>query len=295
MENPYLTKEAIILNKKKEADDVYLFTLKFKDGHILKFNPGQFVLAGIPGFGESALDVCSAPNSQNTFQLCIRNVGVNTLKITSLNKGDSIWIRGPYGNGFPVEKLSATSPQRGVGGSAREQCETSGKNLLLIGGGTGIIVIRGLIQHFLGEQKNRKTEKPKNNLQIFYGAKDWKSMLFRDEFNDWKKIASLHLILEEPSEKPACPRGLITKLFEITKIIEKPSVIMAGPPIMYKFCLQEVQKRLSIPNNEIYLSLERRMHCGVGVCQHCAIGQKYVCKDGPVFTYEELKNIKGAL
>ncbi len=281
MKNPYLPRIATIFNKKKEDDDIYLFTLKFRDGTLLNFNPGQFVLAGIPGFGESAFDVCSSPSDKNTFQICVRKVGVNTAKMVDLKINDSIFVRGPFGNGFPIETVRK-------------------KNLLLVGGGTGFIVIRGLLQCFLSNGKTSDVLRTsdveqKKKIQIFYGARDWNSLLFRDEFDSWGKIASLHLILEEPPEMPACPRGLITKLFEITKIIEKPTIIMAGPPMMYKFCLQEIQKRLNVPDNKIYLSLERRMHCGIGVCQHCAIGEKYVCTDGPVFTYEELKKIKGAL
>lgn len=103
------------------------------------------------------------------------------------------------------------------------------------------------------------------------------------------------MILENPGAKSPCSKGLITELFEIAPIIEKPAIIMCGPPVMYKFCLQKINEKLQVSENEIYLSLERRMHCGIGVCQHCAIGPKYVCKDGPVFTYDELKNIKGAL
>jgi NAD(P)H-flavin reductase len=268
MENNYLVKEAKIIGKKKEAADIFLFTLKFKDGTSLNFNPGQFILAGIPGFGESAFDVCSPAGK--TFQICARKVGVNTEKMVDLKVGDSIFIRGPYGNGFPLKNFR-------------------NENLLLIGGGTGFIVIRGLMQHLFAEGKNNR------KIQIFYGARDWNSLLFKDEFDSWKKIAGIHLILENPPKKSPCSKGLITELFEIAPIIEKPAVIMCGPPVMYKFCLQKINEKLQVPENKIYLSLERRMHCGIGVCQHCAIGPKYVCKDGPVFTYEELKTIKEAL
>jgi len=343
MENNYLIKETKIIAKKQETSDIYLFTLKLstqggsasggRDGSILNFNPGQFILAGIPGFGESAFDVCSPPTAfcplgqqrnvpqghgvlpkatakKQTFQICVRNVGVNTAKMVALKIGDSIFIRGPFGNGFPLEKFR-------------------NKNLLMIGGGTGIIVIRGLLQHFLtsplpsgdlpqgdtpplplfkgegkggGYPRNPRGERgepisaiPYPKIQIFYGARDWNSLLFKDEFDSWKKIASVHLILENPDAKSPCSKGLITELFKIAPILEKPTIIMCGPPVMYKFCLQKINEKLRVPENEIYLSLERRMHCGIGVCQHCAIGEKYVCKDGPVFTYEEIKNIKGAL
>jgi NAD(P)H-flavin reductase len=308
MKDPYLPQVAIITNKHKETNDIYLFTMKLKSGSILNFNPGQFVLAGIPGFGESAFDVCSAstafcpPGQQRsalqehgvlpkaiaikqTFQICVRNVGVNTAKIVALKIGESMFVRGPFGNGFPLEKFE-------------------GKNLLLIGGGTGIIVIRGLMQYFLTmKQWNNESLKQTPNsapgqstkLQIFYGARDWKSMLFKDEFDSWKKIANVHLILENPHEGKSCFKGLITDLFEIVPIIEKPTIIMCGPPVMYKFCLEKIKEKLQVPDNEIYLSLERRMHCGIGICQHCAIGDKYVCKDGPVFTYDELKKIKNSI
>lgn len=261
---------AKITKIKDETENIRLFALKLDEW--IDFKPGQFCLVGIPGFGEAPFDICSPSNDGDNIEIVVRRAGLLTQKMFEFKIGDSFTLRGPYGNGFPPLKVF------------------EGRNLLMIGGGTAIVVIRGLIKEMIAKNFNSKT-KP----QIFYGAKDWKSLIFRSEFKEWKKYFNLHLILEDAKgAELACNTGLITHLFEIIKVSPNPKVIMCGPPIMYKFCMEKIMKFGVLPK-DIYLSLERRMHCGKGVCQHCAICEKYVCKDGPVFTYEELKKIPDSL
>ncbi|MEA3272205.1 MAG: FAD/NAD(P)-binding protein [Patescibacteria group bacterium] len=269
--NEYKPFWAKIKKIKNETDDIRLFVLKLDKK--VDFNVGQFCLVGIPGFGEAPFDICSPTKNKKQIEIVVRCAGMLTQKMFEFRVGDNFTFRGPYGNGFPSLK------------------SFENRNLLMLGGGTGIIVIRGLIQEMLDVDFQSK-----KSVHIFYGAKDWDCMLFRDEFKEWKKKYNLHLILEDTrNAKMSCGKGIITHLFDAVKLTENPKIIMCGPPVMYKFCMQKIVKKLKTPPENIFISLERRMHCGVGTCQHCAIGEKYVCKDGTVFTYKELKEIPGAL
>lgn len=131
-------------------------------------------------------------------------------------------------------------------------------------------------------------------IQLFYGVRSQKDMIFKDEYDEWKKYIDLHITLDQQEKGWKGHIGLITTLLQDVKIVDNPIAILCGPPAMFKFILQEL-KKIGVKDEDIYMSLERRMHCGVGVCQHCAIGSKYVCKDGPVFRWSEIKNIEGVI
>ncbi|MFH1392578.1 MAG: FAD/NAD(P)-binding protein [bacterium] len=229
MKSLYKSKSVKILDIQDLNYNTKLFTLDIN----LSFKPGQFVMAGLLGFGESAL---SLPASN---QLAIRKAGTVTKALHQLKTGDKIFIRGPYGKGsWP-----------------------SAKKILIVAGGCGIISLRPLLTN-------------KNNI-IFYGVKSKKDLLFKDEHKNWP---NLHISTE--------PK-LITDLFDEIQLPKNLTAFLCGPPIMYKFVIQKL-KALKIKN--IYMSLERRMSCGIGVCQHCAIGDYYVCEHGPIFSLEQLKN-----
>jgi len=182
--------------------------------------------------------------------------------------GDYVGIRGPYGNGWPI---------------------ITNSNILIVVGGLGLIPLRTLIlgkEKFLG--KNAK-------IQIFYGARLPQEMLFRYEFNKWrKKGVEMRLTIDNKCPDWVGCVGLVTTLFNHFQLIENVKALLCGPPVMYKSTLEKLKEK-GIANQDIYLSLERRMHCGLGVCQHCAVGPYYTCKDGPVFRYDQIKNIIGAI
>lgn len=231
MKSPYQSNPVKILNIQDLNYNTKLFTLDIN----FDFRPGQFVIAGLPGFGEAAFSL-PAKN-----QLAIRKIGTVTKALHQLKIGDQIYCRGPYGKG----------------------CWPKTKKTLIIVGGCGIISLRP----FLNEKDNI----------IFYGVKAKKDLLFKDEHKNWPNL----YVSVEPK--------MITDLFddiEISSNIE--TAFLCGPPIMYKFVIQKL-KKLKIKEKNIYLSLERRISCGIGVCQHCAIGNYYVCKDGPVFSLSQLK------
>ena len=268
MNNPFQTKPTTIVNIKDETQDVRLFRLAGR----VDFEHGQFMMVGIPGFGEAPFDICSDNRQKKYFEVCIRKVGGLTEKIFTLERGNKLWIRGPYGHSFPpLAKLPT-------------------KNLLMLGGGTGFITLRSIVREFIRDHRLGATD-----VQIYYGARDWSCLLFKDEYEEWRKRVKLELVLEKKEGDQACDLGLITDLFTIKPPKNKDlKVIMCGPPVMYKFVLQKI-KALDVPDENIFLSMERRMFCGQGVCEHCGIGPKYVCKDGPVFTYAEAKLLPGAL
>ena len=269
MHNPYEVHFAKIKEIKREAHEIKLFTLEFKERNLkgkFEFVPGQFIEVGILGFGESPLAVCSSPKEPSSLQICVHRVGQVTSKLHRLKVGDEVTVRGPYGNGWP---------------------EARDKNLLLIGGGLGLIPLRSLILS--------KTEKSsKSKIQVFYGARGIPQLLFKSEYKKWDKFLDLQVTLDKPDPKWNGQVGLITTLFDKIEILRESVAFVCGPPIMYKFVVPKLKEK-NFKDSQIYLSLERRMHCGIGVCQHCTVGSKYVCRDGPIFSFEELKEIPGAI
>ena len=272
MINPYLPKLARIKKIQTQTPDAKLFTFQFinkKDRDNFCFNHGQFLMLGILGYGEAPFDICSSAVKLSTFDLAVRKVGALTQKLHGLKVGDLATIRGPFGNGLPLNKFK-------------------NEDLLLIGGGCGFVTMRSFVLDYLNNKLNA------GKLNIFYGCVDEKNLLFQNEYNQWQKKVDLNIILDKPSKGWRGPRGVVTGLFNDKQDFSNTIALVVGPPVMYKFVIEELSQR-GVSDSNIYLSLERRMYCGIGVCQHCAIGPYYVCKDGPVFSWEQLKNIPNAI
>ncbi len=267
MINSYLPTKARIISVIQDSEDTKLFRFQFvnkKEQRNFAFIPGQFLQIGLPGWGECPISICSSPQDASSFfELAIRQVGSLTNKLHELKKGDSVDIRGPYGNGFDVELFKD-------------------KPLLLIGGGCGLVPLRPLIlEYFAGNLSN-------SILQIYYGCRNQQTLQFKDQHAKWSKEAEFNLILEKPQPGWKGQAGLITDLFKGKTITSNSVAVIVGPPIMYKFVIQELKKR-KVADQHILVSLEQKMYCGLGVCQHCALGPYYVCKDGPVFSWEQIK------
>lgn len=289
--NPYKVQLAKIINIKEEVEAVKLFRLvpekKFS------FLPGQFVELSIPGYGEAPFAVCSDPFEKKFFELCVRKAGVLTEKLHKLKVGDAVGIRGPYGRGWPIacaqNQKSPKDPlllnkRRGPTGQAK----IKNTNFLLVAGGLGLVPLRPLI---LAKEKLFGKE---SKIQLFCGAKSPRDFLFQGEHKEWSKVVDLNFTIDKECEGWKCDIGLVTTLFDKIKVVENARAFLCGPPIMYRFVLEKLKEH-NFKDEDIFMSLERRMHCAVGVCQHCAVGSKYVCKDGPVFSRKELKNINGAI
>ncbi|MBU0637288.1 MAG: FAD/NAD(P)-binding protein [Planctomycetes bacterium] len=269
----YLPEEAHIVRIEELTDMEKLFEIKFADGRALGHHPGQFVQFSVLGVGECPISICSSPTRPESFELCIRRVGEVTSHIHQLQVDDSIGIRGPLGHGFDVDEMH-------------------GKDVLIVAGGLGMAPARSLIQYIMDERQRF------GEFHLLYGAREPKELLFRDELALWRKSddVNFHVTVDRPDEQWRGKSGVVTTLFrELPKLDPAETmVVIIGPPIMFKFVVLEVLSR-RVPQKSIYCSLERRMKCGVGKCGHCQVNNVYVCQEGPVFKYGDLKAMREAL
>ncbi|MCK5627948.1 4Fe-4S dicluster domain-containing protein, partial [Candidatus Bathyarchaeota archaeon] len=270
----FVPRVAKIVKKTPMTSLETLFEIKLEDGSELSHEPGQFVEVSVFGVGEAPISVSSPPTKKGSFELCVRRLGNVTTKLHSLNEGDLIGIRGPFGKGFNPDSLK-------------------GKDLLFIAGGLGIAPLRSLFNYVLANRKDY------GKVILLYGCKEPKELLFGEEVLSLEKRDDVEF-------KPTvdwCPEGELWdgNIGVITTLIpqvdfdpQRTYAIVVGPPIMYKFVIADLKER-DVPDDHIILSLERRMKCGVGKCGHCQINQIYVCKDGPVFNYSKIKGVPEAL
>lgn len=289
MINNFLPKLAVIKKITTESPDTKTFSLVFKnkkDQKNFSFSNGQFLMAGLAGEGEGAFNICSNPTeSQKFFEISVRKIGRLTEAIHQLKVGDLMQIRGPFGKGWPkLENLSAY---------AKAPADRQTNNLLLVGGGCGFVPLRSVLLEINSLKKKNKLKNLKTT--IFYGCANYDSLLFKKELVEWNKKMDLKIIFDKEkkllkTDHLKCNLGLITKLFDLYPITSEATAFLCGPPIMYKFVLEKL-KAAKVSEQNIYLSIERRMECGEGICQHCASGNLYVCKDGPVFRYDEIKDM----
>lgn len=249
------------------------FTLELPNGRPLGHRPGQFVEVSLMGIGEAPISICSSPSrSQSTFELTVRKVGDVSGAIHRLKPGDKVGIRGPFGRGFPYEKFR-------------------GKDLLFVPGGLGFPPLRSLINQVIDERAQF------GRVIMLYGSREPSLLLFKDELKSWgeRNDFELHLTVDRPDDTWSGNIGVVTTLFKKISINPRNTIgITCGPPIMYRFVLMEFLGK-GISEGNIYLSLERRMKCGVGKCGHCQIHNIYACQSGPVFPYKEIKGLEEAL
>jgi NAD(P)H-flavin reductase len=236
------------------------------------FLPGQFVMLEVPGYGEVPISISSNPISKGYFELCIRRAGIVTSLLHKARRGARIGIRGPFGNSFPMEKMK-------------------GHNVLLIAGGLGLAPLRAPI--FYVTENRSEFE----NVDILYGTKTPDQLLFDYQYDEWRRIddVNLEIIVEQPTPAWTGKVGMITKLLdEMTIVPLKTYAIVCGPPVMFKFVCNRLRE-IGVPMHRMFVSLERRMHCGMGKCCRCNIGSTFICVDGPVFDYWSVLNLKEAI
>ena len=248
------------------------YELEMPEGQSLGHGPGQFVEVSAFGIGEAPISISSSPSKNGKFELCIRQVGTLTNVLKNYETGDTMGIRGPFGKGFPIEKLF-------------------GKDILVVAGGIGLVPLRSLINYVLDNRQDF------GRLIILYGAKTPDELLFKDELEMWKDRddVELHVTVDQPDEAWSGNTGVITTLIPSLDLkLNTTIAAITGPPVMYKFVVMSLKSK-QLPDDQIYLSLERRMKCGVGKCGHCQINGVYCCQDGPVFNYTDLKPLEEAL
>jgi len=250
-----------------------LFEIDPPRGAVAAHAPGQFMQVSVMGVGECPISICTSPTRPERLGLCIRRVGEVTAAIHKLRAGDVLGLRGPYGRGFDVNALH-------------------GSNLLIVAGGCALAPARSLIQYVL-DRRERFDE-----FHVLYGARSPAEILFSDEVAEWQRSRQIacHVTVDHPDASWSGAVGVVTRLFEQLPALDPAATtaVVIGPPVMFRFAVAEVLK-LGVAPPRIFCSLERRMKCGVGKCGHCQVNQVYVCQDGPVFTYDELRRLPEAM
>jgi len=249
-----------------------LFEIVLPENECLNHVPGQFVVLSRLGIGEAPFSISSSPTKLYSFELVVRNVGRLTKALHDLNVGDEVGIRGPFGKGFPVHILE-------------------GSDLLFIAGGIGIVPLRSLINYAIDNRRDF------GKVNILLGCNSPENMLFRNEFNKWSKRMDLNFECTVDRADPDWKGnvGLITSLMPgINLTPERTFALVVGPSVMYKYVIAELLKK-GISERQILISLERHMKCGLGKCGHCQINNLYCCQDGPVFSYDKIKNLKESI
>ncbi len=275
MSNPYVPYQMVVKRVVVESPEKDLKTidLEFADEKVAKdftYTPGQFAEVSVLGTGEAPFGIASAPCEPNLVRFSIKKVGLVTDYLHQVVKGDVVGLRGPLGNGWPIEKLK-------------------GKDIVVIGGGFAFTTLRSLIRHII-EPENRQSF---GKLDVVYGNRDSGQMLYKDEMEKWLELDGLNLHLTIDREEDGWKRhvGFVP---QITEKVISPSAdsiaVVCGPPVMIKFTLP-VLKKLGFTSDRIYTSLEMKMKCGIGMCGRCNIGNLYVCKDGPVFSMAALDQL----
>lgn len=270
MENNYRPQRAKITEIKAMSANVKLLRLapevRFPlNDQGLVFVPGQFFLIGVWGYGEAPFGGASSPFERRFIDFGVRKVGTVTNVLHRLQKGDEVTLRGPYGNGFPLDFFE-------------------GKDVVMVTGGCGIPPIASLVE-YIAAQRARF-----GNVYLLYGGATPNDLLFKDHYLHWEeKGIKVILTVDRPTPDWKGNVGLVSELTKEMRVNPLNAVAaMCGPGPMTK-ALENILRPLGIADRRIFVSEERKMSCGIGKCQHCTTGDRYVCKDGPVFNFDEVQ------
>lgn len=272
MHNPYLPDAAEVIERVQETQTVFTLRLAFTDPEKRKkysFVPGQFNMVYLHGVGEIPISIVSDPEDPQMLDHAIRVVGRVTQGLNKLKKGDQIGLRGPYGLGWPL-------------------AEAKGKDVLVITGGLGCAPVVSVINYI------NKRRSDFGRLTILQGVKLPKDLIWRERYEQWIKEPDTEVFLAADKGDPSWPWhvGLVVELFDQMNISDNTVVMMCGPEGMMRVCIHELTLR-NIPEDAIYLSMERNMKCALGHCGHCQYGPHFICKNGPVFRYDKIREIFG--
>lgn len=273
MDNPYIPEPATITDIHPESPLAKTYTVSLKNPRPFEFRPGQFIELSLFGKGEFPVSLSGVPDPENgVIQVTVRRAGLVTANLDHMPVGSTIGIRGPFGNGFPLERLA-------------------GRDIVLVAGGVGICPLKSLLETLLQYQNGF------GRLILLYGAASPQELLFKDVLSSLVQASagdrSLRVLLTVDNGAPGWDghMGLVTDLFNQIKLSPRvTSAALCGPGTMMKSAAQNLLCR-GIAENELYLSFERKMQCGMGMCGHCTIGHSRVCVEGPVFTYDQVKKV----
>ncbi len=272
-ENPYLPFEATVVERIQETQSIFTLRLKFCDEDVCEypFKPGQFNMLYLFGVGEVAISIVSDPEDNACCDHTIRAVGRVTHAMSELKAGDKIGVRGPFGRGWPLN-------------------EAEGKDIVLITGGLGCAPVSSVIQYVI-----RRRERF-NHLVIMQGVKHREDLIWQDQYDQWGKSADTQILLAASEDKstnwPWFSGHVISLMDKVEFDPNNAIAMMCGPEAMMHAAIKPLTER-GLPEEDIWLSMERNMQCAVGHCGHCQYGAKFICKDGPVFPYPEIKDYFG--
>ena len=261
IKNEYVPFLSEIKAVKKHTEIEYTFTLAYEGG----VRPGQFFEVSLPKYGEAPISVSGI--GDGTVDFTIRKVGKVTNEVFEKYIGDRLFLRGPYGNGFDVSQYE-------------------GSELVIVAGGTGLSPVRGVAEHFYQNPSKRK------GLTLITGFKTPEDLLFADDLAKWKGGMNLIVTVDDAGGSDEYPQGLVTQYIPELELndVQNAKAIVVGPPMMMKFSVKALLER-GFREENIWISQERKMCCGIGKCGHCKIGDAYVCLDGPVFNYTRGKEL----
>ena len=269
MVNPYVINPATIVEKIREADDIHTYQLRLNDEEArrtFRFSAGQFNMVYLFGVGEVAISIVSDPDEPQLLGHTIRAVGRVTSAIAKLEAGEVLGIRGPFGQGWPLEAVR-------------------GQDVVIVTGGLGCAPVVGAIEYIFRRRQHY------GSMKIIHGVKTPRDLLFHERFEAWGKNPDTEVLLasNRPDETWRHHVGVVTDLFERVPLDPAmTTVLMCGPEIMMRLGVPILMRR-GIPSTAIYVSLERHMECGVGLCGHCQLGPYFLCKDGPVMRYDRVE------
>lgn len=261
IQNDYIPFSSQILAVIRHTEIEYTFRMEYQG----KVKPGQFFEVSIPKYGEAPISVSGI--GERYIDLTIRRVGKVTDEVFEHYVGDKLWLRGPYGNGFAVE-------------------DYAGKDLIIIAGGTGLSPVRGVVDYFAHHADER------GRMTLLAGFKTVQDILFQEDLKRWQDAMDVILTVDSADEPIPCRVGLVTQYIPDIPLgeISKTAAIVVGPPAMMRFSVQGLLQ-LGLPEENIWISQERKMCCGLGKCGHCKVGDTYICLDGPVFNYTKGKDL----
>ncbi len=266
MDNIYQPIEATIEDIIAETPTIKTFVLKPKEP--IEFKTGQFVELTLPGLGEAPFTPSSDPKVKDSIEITIMNVGIVTSALHNLKSQDRVGLRGPYGVGYPL-------------------AEFKNKEILIVGGGVGLAPLRSLLFSLFGEIGKYK------RILLRYGARTPKDIVCKQAIEEWSKKENVDVVttVDVGDSTWKGNVGLVTTILRDFNLnLKEAKAVVCGPPIMMKFTTLKLLDLGFLPK-DIYLSMEKNMSCGLGKCGHCRLGKFYVCKDGPVFSYDKIKEI----
>lgn len=266
----YLPHEAKIIDRIQESSTIFTLKLSFTDSNFkknYKFKPGQFNMLYLYGAGEVAISIASDPDEKEFFEHTIRVVGRITEGLAKLPIGDRVGIRGPFGRGWPI-------------------MPAEGKDIVIVTGGLGCAPVVSMINYILLRRDHYGA------LKILQGVKHSDDFIFKKRYEQWRKMPETEIYIAADKSRPGWPwyTGRITEMISDLSLKKDTVVMMCGPQLMMSVAIKEFLKK-QLNDNNIYLSMERNMECAIGHCGHCQYGGLFVCKNGPVFSYNEVKNL----